>query len=77
MSTAEAAEYLGVKPATLRGWAKRELVPYHKLPGGRDLRFHPAELDAAMGLDVDAAAQHVRNTDFTRPPEQPDEEDAA
>jgi excisionase family DNA binding protein len=53
MTTDQAAAYLACKPDTLRGWVREGLVPFHKLPGGRHLRFHTAELDAAMGLDVD------------------------
>jgi excisionase family DNA binding protein len=67
MTTDEAAAYLGVKPATLRGWVRAGLIPHHRLPGGRVLRFHPAELDAAMGLDIAAAA--ARSSGFTGDPE--------
>lgn len=63
MTTNEAAEYLGVKPATLRGWARAGIVPNHRLPGGRERRYHSAELDAALGLDVEGAAR--RSWGFT------------
>jgi len=77
LSTAQAAVYLSVNPKTLRRWAKAGMVPFHRLPGGRDLRFHTAELDAFLGLDIDSASQRARNTDFTRPREEPDDEAAA
>ncbi len=40
----EAAEYLGVKPSTLRDWIKREKdVPAHKI--GKFWKFKCSELD--------------------------------
>lgn len=40
----EAAEYLGVKPSTLREWIKREKdVPAHKI--GKFWKFKCSELD--------------------------------
>jgi excisionase family DNA binding protein len=77
MTSAEAAKYLSVNQATLVRWARAGAVPSHKLPGGRHLRFHTAELDIAMGLDIDAASERARNPHFTRPTQAPDEEDAA
>jgi excisionase family DNA binding protein len=40
----EAADYLGVKPATLRSWIRRETgVPAHKV--GKFWKFKRSELD--------------------------------
>jgi len=55
MTTKEAADYLRLKPETLRGMAVRGLVPAHTLPGTRTKRFHRDELDAALGLEPGAA----------------------
>ena len=61
MLTDEAADYLGVRPVTLRKWCREGLIPVHRFPGSRIYRFHAAELDAALGLDVEAA----KNWGFT------------
>jgi len=63
MTNDEAAAYLGVKPATLRIWARAGTIPWHHTPGGRERRYHPDELDAAMGLDVEAARRSWGFTD--------------
>lgn len=39
----EAAEYLGIKPVTLRGWVKQNKVPAHKV--GKLWKFKRSELD--------------------------------
>ena len=44
ISTDEAAEHLGVKPATIREWIKRGTgIPTHKI--GRFYKFKKSELD--------------------------------
>lgn len=47
MTTAEAAERLGVRPETVTRWAKRGLIkPVHKVPGLRGaLIFAAAEVE--------------------------------
>jgi excisionase family DNA binding protein len=57
MTTAEAARYLRIKPATLRDWARTGVVPAHRIPGGGTYRFHARELDQALGLDVEQVAR--------------------
>jgi len=39
----EAAEYLGIKTVTLRGWIKQKRVPAHKV--GKLWKFKRSELD--------------------------------
>ncbi|HHX59810.1 MAG TPA: helix-turn-helix domain-containing protein [Epulopiscium sp.] len=40
----EAAEYLGIKPVTLRGWIKKKNgIPAHKI--GKQWKFKCSELD--------------------------------
>ncbi len=45
ISLEEAAEYLGVKPVTLRGWLKKEKyeIPAHRV--GKLWKFKKTELD--------------------------------
>jgi citrate synthase len=45
LSTAEAAERLGVKPATLYAYVSRGLLGRERAPDGRTSTFDPAELD--------------------------------
>lgn len=41
----EAADYLGIKPVTLRGWLRKDKgVPAHKI--GKQWKFKRSELDA-------------------------------
>ncbi len=41
----EAAEYLGVKPGTVRGWLRKDKgIPAHKI--GKQWKFKLSELDA-------------------------------
>lgn len=40
----EAAEYLGVKPATIRSWIKNKAMPSHRV-GGKLLKFKKSEID--------------------------------
>ena len=45
ISIEEAAEYLGVKPSTIRDWIRKNPdIPAYKV--GKLWRFKPAELDA-------------------------------
>ena len=39
----EAAEYLGVKPATVRDWIKKTTIPANKI--GKQWKFKKSELD--------------------------------
>ena len=43
ISLEEAAEYLGIKPVTLRAWIKKEQIPAHKI--GKLWKFKCSELD--------------------------------
>ena len=45
ISLEEAAEYIGVKPVTLRGWLKKEKleIPAHRI--GKLWKFKKSELD--------------------------------
>ena len=47
LTFAQAAEYLQVSTHTLRKWVNDGKVVAHRNPGGKMLRFDPAELDAA------------------------------
>lgn len=40
----EAAEYLGVKAATIRSWIKAKGMPFHRV-GGKLLKFKKSEID--------------------------------
>ena len=40
----EIAEYLGVKPSTVRTWIKTKKMPAHKI-GGKLWKFKRAEID--------------------------------
>lgn len=44
LSTTEAAAILGVHPDTLKLWAKRNLIPSWRTPGGHR-RFNRADLE--------------------------------
>ena len=45
ISIEEAAEYLGVKPSTIRTWIKSKNMPAHKI-GGKLWKFKRSEIDA-------------------------------
>ncbi|HKO85930.1 MAG TPA: helix-turn-helix domain-containing protein, partial [Actinomycetota bacterium] len=45
LSTAEAAERLGVKPATLYAYVSRGLLGRERSPDGRTSTFDPVEID--------------------------------
>ncbi len=38
----QVADYLGVKPRTIRGWIFSDKIPYHKI--GKFVRFNPCEV---------------------------------
>lgn len=44
----EAAEYLNISAPTVRSWARRGIIPAHRVVGTRAIRFRTAELDDAM-----------------------------
>lgn len=46
MNAKEAAQYLGVKPFTLRQWTRQEKINHYK--AGRLLRFKKVDLDKFM-----------------------------
>lgn len=43
ISVEEAAEYLGVKPSTIREWIKKTTIPANKI--GKQWKFKKSELD--------------------------------
>lgn len=45
ISIEKAAEYLGVKPSTIRTWIKTKALPAHKI-GGKLWKFKRSEIDA-------------------------------
>ena len=53
LTTKQAAEYLGISPATLNTWrcTKRNIVPYVKL-GGKYVRYRQADLEAYINACV-------------------------
>ena len=64
MTVAEAAEYAGVKEATIRDWINRGKLSAVK--AGQQWRMKPVDLDAAMqagtqddGPDLDAMADNI------------------
>lgn len=73
LSTAEAAERLGVKPATLYAYVSRGLLSRVRGADGRTSFFHPAELElmatqprtpaagGAIGFPVQSAVSEVRD----------------
>lgn len=48
LSQAEAAEYLGVNPRTIRGYIARGVLPAHRVTGSRLVRIDRAALDAML-----------------------------
>lgn len=53
LTSAEAAEYLGVHRKTLLIWTRTGLVTAYTMPGNRRLRrYRRADLDAAMTREV-------------------------
>ncbi len=58
LTASEAAHYLKVQHRTILSWAKRGLIPAHRLSGSTRVtwRFLRAELDAAM-LNPPSAAR--------------------
>jgi MerR family copper efflux transcriptional regulator len=47
LNVGQAAEYLGVSPASLRNWSNQGLVATYRTPGGQR-RYDRADLDAFM-----------------------------
>jgi excisionase family DNA binding protein len=55
----EAAKYLGIRPATLRGWVYKRVIPYRK--HGRKVLFSVMDLDAwseAKKVDAEPEDEH-------------------
>lgn len=48
MTTAEAAEYLDVKPGTLEKWRYLEKGPRYYKIGGKRVRYRKSDLDAFL-----------------------------
>ena len=44
----ELGEYLGVQPSTVRAWFSEGRVPYIKIPGSSQVRFHRETIDEWM-----------------------------
>lgn len=60
LTFAQAAEYLQVSTHTLRKWVNDGKVTAHRNPGGKMLRFDPAELDDAHSvIPADELAEHA------------------
>ena len=53
LTTQQAAEYLGISPATLHTWrcTKRNILPYVKM-GGKHVRYRQADLEAYIKANV-------------------------
>lgn len=53
LTTKQAAEYLGISPATLNTWrcTKRNVVPYIKV-GGRHVRYRLVDFEAYINANV-------------------------
>ncbi len=47
-STSQVAQRLGVEPDTILAWIAKGRLRASKLPGGRDWRVKPADLEAAL-----------------------------
>lgn len=45
LNLAEASAYLGAHPKTVLRWIADNGLPAHRVPGGREYRFFPSELD--------------------------------
>ena len=48
MSPAEAADYLGISPRTLRNYISEGKLPAYRLGGKRTMRIDRADLDALL-----------------------------
>lgn len=69
LSTKQAAEYLGVHRHTIHNWVTKGKIIAHRDPGGRILRFDPAELDAAYSVvPADDLAEHAQRVVEDFPP---------
>lgn len=57
LTPSEAAEHLGIKVATLYGWARERRLPCQRL--GRALRFSPSALEAWLATQATPAGRRV------------------
>lgn len=57
LSLEEISNHLGVSKDTIRGWIKKETIPFHKV--GRQYKFRISEVDAWIesGKSADADKQ--------------------
>jgi excisionase family DNA binding protein len=55
LNVGEAADYIGVSPASLRKWSNEGFVPVYRTPGGQR-RFVPEDLDDFMRTMREPAA---------------------
>lgn len=44
----EAADYFGTTPRTVRSWIATGKITAYRMPGGRSLRVHIAEIEAQV-----------------------------
>ncbi len=58
MNVSEAAEFLGVSPASLRKWSDQDLLPVYRTPGGQR-RYSPADLEAFLASMRQEPANHA------------------
>lgn len=61
LNLSEAAEYLGVHPATIRVWADRGEIPSQRTPGGHR-RFRPEDLQSRVPGQQAGAQVMVQST---------------
>jgi excisionase family DNA binding protein len=57
LNVAEAAEYLGLKPATMRSWVLRRKISYTKV--GRSVRIEQSVLDDIIRQGTIPAKQQI------------------
>lgn len=57
LTTAEVAERLRVSRMTVSRWVRAGQIRAIRLPGGRALRFHPADVDAILAQGTTEAVQ--------------------
>lgn len=58
ISLKEAAEYLGIKPCTLRGWVQKKRISYYAM--GRP-KFKKADLDRFIEQHKVVAVQRIKD----------------
>ena len=54
LSTAQAAQLLGVHPNTIRNWEEQNLLQAFRIGPRRDRRFRREDLERFLGMQVDA-----------------------